>query len=394
MREGKHGERSSRPRIELFEEKLGDLELARGNYDAALKAYRSAREERRQLGKLTPGDEGRYLFRLASLALKIGNYGEAIESCDRGIRLVGDLDPGLSASFQALAGLIFCSQGRLDDAQLRVERGLKKVSGHDLTSDSERRAYASLLRTQGNVLLGRGKPNEAVAEFEESRTLWEMLADSWEHSIALFNLGEAHALAGDYNTALRFLDDAEKAKAGIGDRWGLAYTYLTRGRIRFDQRQWHRAWEEAGAGLHLAEEIGDPKITALLRILTARITAEQGEEEDAEAILETALVESQKAAAVPEVLEAKLALASSLRRRGELGRARTLAEESLALASTLSSKLSLAAAFLELGRIEGAQGDQAEAKAHLESALELAHEVGNPFREMEILAAQADLRLG
>lgn len=247
-------------------EELGDLLVLRGEYAQAREAYERARDDRRRItGEIPPEAQARHLLRTARLAQLIGRYDEALSECARGLALLEDREPALSASLEALAGLICCWAGRHEEARAWIERGRGRLGGEPGEPGPERlRVLAELHRAEGNLQLGLAEPRAAVEAFEAGLGLCERLDDAWERSIALFNLGDAWSQVGDAERAAALLDEAFKAKAELGDRWGLAYVYLVRARIHGRRGEAAPAIEAAEAGLKLATQIGDPRIAALL----------------------------------------------------------------------------------------------------------------------------------
>lgn len=393
-----------------YAERLGDLLLVQGDYLAARDAFDAARLERRNtFGELSSKDEARYLERMAELALKLGRYEQALEHCQLGIELVAEEDGEAMAGLEALAGRVECSAGRFEQAAAWVERGLARLRGSSeddgvacrdplgrLCSGVHQRIMAQLFRTQGNVLLGQGQPTQASTAFEQGRQLFERLEDRWEHSIALFNLAEASIQLGDYAAASGYLTAAAIEKSAIGDRWGLAYTHGARAWIHLDRGEDVAARREVATGLELARSLDDPKVVAWLHILSGRTHLLKGEIDDAESEMQSALAHAERTQAGPELVQARLGMSAVHCERGLFRRAQVAAEWAHRRAVESSEREAMLAASVALGRVARVVGKFAEASRWFRAALQLAEDIGNPYRICEVLSlcGETTLRCG
>ncbi|MEL7061102.1 MAG: tetratricopeptide repeat protein, partial [Acidobacteriota bacterium] len=372
-------------------EALGDSLLVQGEYRAARQAFEQARAERHERAASSPRDEATYLLKLGQLALKLGRYDEVLDRVAAGLALIENLEPALAAELESLAGLTCCSAGRFDDARDWVDRGVARLAHPELANHP--RLRASLLRTRGNLLMETGRPGDAVTVYRDSLEAWQRADNAWERSIALFNIAEALAGTGDYDAAEATLAEAERAKAAIGDRWGLAYVHLVRGRILLDRADPDAARLEVDRGSALADELGDPKLGALLRVLAGRIHLAEEDVGSAEAALHRALADATAARADAVVVQARTGLAAVALARGRFAVARDAATDAVDTARRCGTDGELGAALLVLGDVDVALGLYEEAGQPLREALDLERAIGNPFREVAVLRSLAHLEL-
>ncbi len=292
-----------------FADRLGDLLLVQGEYQEAQEAYRKAREARRSTeGSLSTEVEARYLSKLAQLELKLGHYEGALERCRRGLELAEPQNPRLAVELSALAGLICCARGNFEQVEQWIESGRHQLRRAEAFGQDTRQVEGLLLRTRGNLHLERRHSKRAVTAFRRALAVAETVNDRWEHSIALFNVGEALLRSGDHAAALEFLHRAIEEKSAIGDRWGLAYVHHALACAHLDQESADRAIEEAEAGRRLAAEIGDPKITSRLSEVLGRAYLENGDLEQATRQFRAALQEAERVASEPEAIQARQGL--------------------------------------------------------------------------------------
>jgi tetratricopeptide (TPR) repeat protein/tRNA A-37 threonylcarbamoyl transferase component Bud32 len=375
-------------------EKLGDNLLIQGEYRAARDAYESAREKRKvTTGSLEPHDKARFLLKIAHLTESLGQYDEALKLCNQAIDLA-EGDSLLMARLEALAGLICCSAGRPTEATQWIDRGQARVGSSELQDKPGRVAIeASLHRARGNILVEEGHPVEAIESYHRSLELFPETSHRWEHTTALFNLGDAYAHKGDYEAALEYLDQAYEEKSALGDKLGLAYTFHARAKIHLDQGDLERAMTELLDGLALATDIADKKITAMLRLVEAGLHLRREAFDKAEETYNEARRIARKAKALPEVTEAQLGLAAVSRERGQLTHATKIARNAHELADQLRSRVLLVATTLELGEINLAMGEFGKAERQFQSLLAHVEATLNPYRRFEILLAMARVKL-
>ena len=403
-----------------YAERLGELLLIQGDYLAARDAFRGAQRERLASRGQDPLGIALHCSRMAQLALKLGRYDEAMEHCQQGLEgLTTDAgEPSdaarlLAAELEATAGLVQCSAGRYPEAEARVQRGLDHLAAVDFPppeastdppnalggpsrseiSSQRRRIEGSLRRVEGNILQGRGSTRQAITAYETSLALFSRTDDRWEHSIALYNIAESLLYVGDYEAGGQYLDRALDEKSSIGDRWGMAYCHGARASLLLDRNHTRAAAQAASNGLQLATAIDEPKATARLRNIQARIQLIDGELDEAEQTFHLALRDAERAKAGPEVLRARLGLVDVDLERGDFRRALGVAEAVRSEAESMADVPALGAAHGALGRVHGAIGHLRDAMRHFDLALGLVESVGNPYRIVEVLASRGRVQL-
>ena len=395
----RHHDQRSASQDTLYAERLGELLLIRGEYLAAQEAFAAARDQRLSESDDAQGDEeARYRSRLAQLALKLGRYDEALGHCRAGLDLLESRTPVLSIELETLAALICTTNGDFGQADIWLERGTTRltrlpgeVSGHD-----RRRLEGALDRARGNLLLGLGRPREAVTAFARSAESFDRIDDRWEHSIALYNRAEAEIRIGRHTTALDHLEQSLAEKSTLGDRWGMAHCHGGRAQILLDRGDLRGADEAITLGLSLAEEVADPKLTSRLQSLRGSYLAAADEPEEALRAFHLALRDAEQVRASPEIVLARLGLARISANLGRFEVARTSVHEAMHPRGRPLDPSTLAEAEVTLGRIELAEGRCHEALQRFESAQRIADELANPYQlaNLEIGRGEALLKCG
>ena len=368
---------------------LGDWLLVRGEYDAAAEAFASAQKARGPVP--SPQEELRYLLRLATLAHKIGRYDKVIAHGRSALDIAGHHDglgSTLAARTAAIAALGCTSAGRFDEALVWVddgERALDVGEGRELDSDADeiRRAELALLRSRGNVLVGRGDPVGAIAVYHRTLDLCDPRDDPWEHSIAVFNVGEACTRAGRYDEALDYLERSFVEKSALGDRWGLSYTYAMRAEIRYDRDDLDAAAIDTAEGLALAVAIEDPKLMSMHRSMAGWLELERGALDDASTSFARALRVADACHAVPEVVAARRGLAAVHFVRGQEVLGHRYASEASRQADQSGGRIDRARCASTLAKFVAAHDGEA-ARRHLADARELAEETGCPYLALDV----------
>jgi serine/threonine protein kinase len=312
-------------------EALGDLLLLHGEYAAAKDAFDLARASRRNSGAAPDArDEARHALKLATVALKLGRYEQALQRSDFAATLVEDTDTRLAAELDASASLALSFTGRVRQALARAERGFARIGA----GAGAERVRARLHRSVGNAHATTLDFTAAAAAYEQGLACCDPDGDRWEHSVALFNLADANAQAGRIAEALALLERAVREKLALGDRWGLSYARLVRARIEIDRGDVERGMSSASAGLALARELGDPKLASTLHATVARVLLSRAEHEPAAESVDEALAAARACNAVPEILGGLLA-----RSAVEMARARfVLATEAAMEAEELANE--------------------------------------------------------
>jgi class 3 adenylate cyclase/tetratricopeptide (TPR) repeat protein len=309
--------------------------------------------------------EGRALTALAEVALlRDADLPQALEYTDAALELLGedegeeryhalavrsrigwwlgDLD-GQERSLRA-AREIACSLGRVDlDADALEEFGSLAVARLDLDSgeallfqslelaevggNSVTRAWALHGLARVHQLLGR--PEDARAEAEEARELFQQAGVAWGLGRALNRLGWIARERGDLKGAERHLRDAIRLLKGIEDRGTLCESQRALSQVLLAQS---RVEEAEQLALEARETVGphDAPSRATTRTALALVRAAQHRDDEAEGLLHEALevIEGTDLRLVRrEVLDALVAF---LRERGR-------ADEAAAYASELAS---------------------------------------------------------
>jgi DNA-binding transcriptional LysR family regulator/tetratricopeptide (TPR) repeat protein len=372
------GGRAEEPRQESGDEtrrggegdwlEMGDELLLHGEYAAAQRAYDAAYRARRADGASSASDDARYALATARVLTRRGRYRDAETVCESALERA---DAPISAALEATVSMARCFRGDF----VHAKESLERARGHAVAATARghregQRALALVLRAEGNLLLETDRVREAIAAYEKCVTTSESCGDLWELSIALFNLGEAYASAGDVERAMQLLDAAYRRKQEIGDQWGQAHVHLVRARISAERDDHTAALSELGKGLQLATKLMDPKLTAALNTSIGRARLLLGEHEEAQRAFRFALRDAERCDARVDVLHALLGLCFVHLQRGKVALAKGYADRAQTLAREGDTRPELARCLYALGEIASAQDRSSEAASYYRAAFE------------------------
>jgi DNA-binding transcriptional LysR family regulator/tetratricopeptide (TPR) repeat protein len=287
---------------------LGDALFVRGEHGAARRAYEGARSRRE--GPLSPLDEARYAERMARVALRAGQYGEAERQCVEVLRRPGSAAGVPAALLEVTVSMARCFHGDPSGAEEWLDLAATHLGAeeHWSTQPGGPATRALWYRAHGNLLLETARPHEAVAAFERGRALCAATGDGWEHSIALFNLGDAWSAAGELDRAQKLLESAREQKTAIGDRWGNAYVSEALGALLLRRQRPDDAARELTRGLAAALELDDPKLSSTLHATLGVAHFALDDLDAAQRAFQLALRDAERCSARTEEVRASLGL--------------------------------------------------------------------------------------
>ncbi|NTX62061.1 AAA family ATPase [Myxococcus sp. CA051A] len=298
-------------------ERIGDAHRLAGERAEAESAWRIAISLEDPRAVLATPEHLHCLRKLAAVVLSLERYEEVVSLG----QAVGELAAGpdalvCTASLDALCALALCGLGRFEEAEARLASARARLLQAPYQEGPGRASVeAALHRAMGTLLMGQGRPGQATAEYAAVLRWTERAGDTWEHSTALFNLGDAYARAGDRERAVHYFQLALDLKARMGDRGGMAYTHHGLALLHSQADAPELAKEDAVRGLQLAGMLGDRKLKSLLRCALGRAHLRLGEREEAARQLQLAAQDAAAANARPELLQAQAALRALEARR-------------------------------------------------------------------------------
>lgn len=228
----------------LYEESLGDVELAR-------KAY----ERGSALAVDSPAVKGLNEWALGELNRSLRRYDLALSHAQRArssFQQAGSRT--MESEATQLLGYIFGKLGEIDQQISHYQQALDLLGG---TNDLVGRAYA--LHNLGYTLGVLGRIDRAHRYLDESLTLCEATSEEDLTPLVLNALAWTHRLSGDFEKAEKYGLHALRLR---GDDLGRGISLLVLGRIHQDQRHSEKARKYYNDALDLFKRLGDDDGTA------------------------------------------------------------------------------------------------------------------------------------
>jgi predicted ATPase/transcriptional regulator with XRE-family HTH domain len=266
------------------------------------------------------------------------------------------------------------------------------------------------LRWQGEVTLSHSRLKEALALYREA-------GDQWGAARCLFRLGKYLTDFGGDSAGRALLDESSAILEKLGDKFLLDNVLVSLGIIALSSGNYTYALSQLNRGLTIAQEIGDPyqmadaltNIGCVLRIQGEYAAASSCFEEALRiyqqvgsgmwctdplcALAENDIALGHLSAARLRLQDASASAEASENRwlqtlvgyfqgslayyEGDMERAATLLETTVALARESQYKPDLARSLIALGRVMRARGDIKQAVARLQEGLDLYRRLGH-----------------
>ena len=291
--------------------------------------------------------------------------GHTTEAATRMRALMDASEPDETLMARSLATLATVGIWDGTDHEGAREEGERAVRLALDVGDDRLRARTQLHLAWATAVL---EPARAMAALEAARQETEAAGDRWGTDRAAVQLGQFHAMAGDYPTARHAWEQAATRSRCAGDliNLGAALTYLGFG--AFLQGRAHDAAEEGSEAHAVTTSIGDRVYMVLAKAIHGWGVG-VGEDPDlGQRILDEAVREAR------EVNPHHLGLALWLRAWlaamiDEHDAARAFADEGLAIMRTVGLRVAVVGCASIGGRTALAEGDSASASAQLDEAL-------------------------
>lgn len=322
----------------------------------------------------------------------------------------------LRARARALEGLALLTNSLGDHSAAHT---LAEQSAAIYRELGDKRGLADALMVIGQTLRWQGEVNLGHSRLEEALALYREMGDQWNVARSLYRLGTYLADFGGDIAGQSMLEESSAILEELGDRFLFVSVLVSRGIIALSSGDYAHARSHFDRSLAIAREIGDSwemadaltNIGCILRIQgdyaaasshfeeALRIYQEGGrgiwctdplcalaENDIAQGHLSAARLHIQDASASAQASENKW-LQTLIRYfqgllayyEGDVKRAATLLETTMALARESQYKPDLARLLVTLGRVMRALGENARAAALLSEGLGLFREMNSKF---------------
>ncbi|MBX5483743.1 MAG: sigma 54-interacting transcriptional regulator [Myxococcaceae bacterium] len=418
-----------------IQRRLGELELARADFRAALRHFARARRRGDADGvRALRVPVARVLIRLGrlglaerilrpllqekdgadaaparvlqvELALLRGRPDEALALGRATLDAIADR-PEQAVPLRNAVGRALLLKGALDEADRAFQENVQIAQANGLAADAaralvnrgvvahqrgdreaairfyqaaapagERSVEARALANLGSLYADAGDFEPALEHLSRALKAFSRLGSAREVAHAASNLARLHAFLGDLPRAIELSEHALQRALEIGERYLQASALLNLGEAHLDRRELidaARLFEDART---LFEEVGNDGYAALASAQKARVHLLQGDRAQAQAELSRGVMEKGCARLPAAMIEAELCRGDLALALGDLhgaGRATTRAREALLHKPDLEGPYRV---YFLMGRLRLAAGDVSGAQAEFARAGRLLDEV-------------------
>ena len=348
---------------------LGSVYFAQSRYDQAIEYYEQALGVARELKDKE--SEARGLNNLGNVNFGLGRYGRTVEYYEQALAIQHEVK-NRSGEASALNGLgvVYRNLGRTEKAieyneqALVIVRELKdrRVEGGVLNNlgvayrslgrnekaieyyeqslgiareIKDRASEARVLNSLGNSYSGLSRNEKAIEYFEQALAINREVKERAGEGVALNNLGNSYSGLGRYENAIEYYAQALVIAREVKNRSGEASALNNLGFAYRNLGRTEKAIEYNEQALGIAREVKN-RIDEGNALYESGIAYHAlGRLDEAIRHHEQALFITREIKAQPREAETLYYLAQGERKRGNLVRARTLVEESLAIAESL-----------------------------------------------------------
>ncbi len=166
-----------------------------------------------------------------NMALAMGNFELAAGLYNQALPIsVAAREEGVEMRIKLNLGTIAFSTGQFETAASAHQKGLEIARER-----AETRLIPGILINLANALRSLGEEGRAAVALEEAIPLLIAQKDLHKLSMALNNLGVIYRHAHDYTSAIKHYQDSLEIKAQLGDRPGIAATWINLGYLYHQQ---------------------------------------------------------------------------------------------------------------------------------------------------------------
>jgi len=378
------------PRWREVHEELGELSIAVGKYDEALRVYDFLIKTEAET--LSPVKEALY-YRQKGRVFEIqGDYDRALPAYKRVRELLADFEPGTQEAqlekirgINALAGL-YVRMGKYEKAMQICVEALRTIEGVSETIE-----HAAVFTTIGMANYFRGNLNQAITFHTRSLEIEEKLGDATEMVLTLNNLGDAYMALGRYQDAKQCFDRAVELSEEVGDPYGRALSLHGLGNFYLAMGVVQKAREAQEASLRLSRTYRMRRLSHRNYALQGLIARQNGELSKAEGSLLRALTAYAKQGSKWELCWLLCRIASVHRLAGNFDQAERVIKDARRLSEDLKIDRLRLETVLEEGKLLEATGRYDEALKVLEDAGGIVESVGSPELTAELLGTLGDV---
>ena len=225
------------------------------------------------------------LVRRAAARRIVGDYSGAIQDADEVFQLAKNL-PGLNmevAEARRFKGICLFRLGKVEEAVANLEDSLRQ---YELAGEAE--SIARVQMDMGWVCQATGKHAAAASFYQKALAIWKRENNLYSKASALNNLAVLYYMKGDYETAVKTLEEGLVCARQGGFRWQEAMQLASLGDILSDLDEFESAHQTYATAIALAQQISYQFLVNYLLLAQARLRRLMGNLREAHIFLQEA----------------------------------------------------------------------------------------------------------
>jgi CHAT domain-containing protein/tetratricopeptide (TPR) repeat protein len=310
---------------------IGIVHDRMGNYEKAIEQYTEARELYRSSGNRRR--EAETLNNTGIAQKNLGAYQKALDNYNAALTIAREVaDQRTQAralnNIGAVYNILVKSQEALDSFN-QASRLFQAIG--------DRLGAASAAGNMGTVWDRLGETDRAVEKYREALTLFKALGDRRWEAQALLNIGVAYQQAGQYQKSLESSREALELFRAMGNSFATAHLLMTMANIYGDLGENEKALKNYDEALTAIRGAKDPRLEAIALTNLGIFHNRSGDKKKAVEYLLQALSQLKAIEVKDGQADAHRTLAEIYAGAGELTRARTEIESSVAVIESVRS---------------------------------------------------------
>lgn len=236
-------------------ERIGDVALVAGRYEAAIEAFRTARQ---RIPSPRPATAARLLRKSGQAMRSLGRFDETLLEIATALVALGDSDDPEAGWLGLATGNVHFRRGDYAAAREAIEAALavgERLDAQDVIADA--------LNQLGIIEVLAGDPERATAFFRSSREIYTKLENVKAIATVRANLGNVYVRLGQFEDALAEQTASLALRERIGDPWAIGSCHNNLGDVHRELGDAEAALREYERALALWEPIGNAPGVAL-----------------------------------------------------------------------------------------------------------------------------------
>jgi len=225
------------------------------------------------------------LVRRAAARRLVGDYAGAVQDADEALRLAGTTSDRehISAEAQRFKGFCLFRLGRVEEAVASLEDSLRR---YERLGEAD--GIARLQMELGWVCQATGKHAAAARFYQKALAEWKRENNLYSQVNALNNLAVLYYIQGDYESAVKTLEEGLAYAHQGGFHWQEALLLASLGDVLSDIDEYESAHHIYATALRLAQQVSYQFLVNYLLLVQARLARLRGRFQEAQSQLQEA----------------------------------------------------------------------------------------------------------